>query len=307
MTTISTSTSAFYERGISDMASLRAQAEKMQASLSSQQRLSRSSDDPVAASRLRQLARADTYSGIDKVNSERASTDLQLTDGALSSLADYVSRAKELTVQAANGTLTDAERKSIGQELAAIRENVIQLANSRNAAGGALFGGQSAGDAYGPDPATGVFGYRGTSDLNDLPLGDGQTVTPGLTGPQVFEFSGASGTTDLMTELKALSDTLIAGGAAAQTAANAGIDMLNSATETISTAQSVIGSRMAWLDLTDTRRTDLATLRSSEETDVGGVDTATVYARLQQTMTVLEASQASFVKLANLSLFSLIN
>jgi len=32
-----------------------------------------------------------------------------------------------------------------------------------------------------------------------------------------------------------------------------------------------------------------------------------VIARLQQTMTVLEASQASFVKLANLSLFSLIN
>jgi len=48
-------------------------------------------------------------------------------------------------------------------------------------------------------------------------------------------------------------------------------------------------------------------LRTNEESTVGGTDAATVIARLQQTMTVLEASQASFVKLANLSLFSLIN
>ena len=53
MTTISTSTSAFYERSITDLASLRSQAQDMQASLSSGQRLTTASDDPVAASRLR--------------------------------------------------------------------------------------------------------------------------------------------------------------------------------------------------------------------------------------------------------------
>jgi len=307
MTSISTSNSAFYERSIMDLASLRSQAQDLQTSLSSGQRLARSSDDPVAASRLRQLALADNVSGIDEVNAQRASTDLQLTDGALSSFADYVARTKELATQAANGTMTDAQRAGIGQEISAIRDNVIQLANSRNAAGGALFGGQSAGDAYGTDPTTGLYGYIGTASPNALPLGDGQTVTPALTGPQVLGFTVGGSSTDLLAALKTLGDALQAGGAAAQAAAKDGIAAMNAATDSITTAQTVVGSRMAWLDLTTTRRTDLSQMRADEENTVGGTDAASTIARLQQTMTVLEASQASFVKLAGLSLFNLLN
>ena len=40
--------------------------------------------------------------------------------------------------------------------------------------------------------------------------------------------------------------------------------------------------------------------------DVGGADIAVTMTRLQETLTILEASQASFVRLANLSLFSML-
>lgn len=304
MTTISTSTSAFYERSVMDLSSLRAQAEELQASLSSGQRLTRSSDDPVAASRMRQLQRADSLSTIDTANAARAVSDLQLTDGALASFADYVTRVKELATQAANGTMTDAQRAGIGQEIAAIRENVIQLANGRDGAGGALFGGQSAGAAYTVDPVTGAASYAGTLTTAELPLGDGQSVSPTLTGPQVLGING--GSTDLLAAMKTLADALQAGGSAAQAAAQDGIAAMNQGIETISTAQTVVGSRLAWLDLTAERRADLTELRSDEENTVGGTDIASTVARLQQTLTVLEASQASFTKLAGLSLFNLI-
>ena len=52
------------------------------------------------------------------------------------------------------------------------------------------------------------------------------------------------------------------------------------------------------------RRTTLTELRSTEEADLGGTDIASTVAQLQQTLTVLEASQASFSKLSNLSLFN---
>lgn len=306
MTTISTSTSAFYERSTMDMAALRAEAEKLQGSLSSGQRLSRSSDDPVGASRMRQLQRADSLSTIDTANASRAAGDLQLTDGALSTFAEYVIRVKELATQAANGALTDAQRAGIGQEISAIRDNVIQLANARDMAGGALFGGQSAGDAYSILPG-GAAQYDGTSTAPDLPLGDGQTVSPALTGPQFLNFSVNGTPTDLMAAMKAMGDALQAGGAAAQTAAQTGIGAMNQGLDAITTAQTVVGSRLAWLDLTAERRTDLSEMRSTEENDVGGTDIASTVARLQQTMTVLEASQASFTKLASLSLFNLLN
>lgn len=305
MPIISTSTSAFYDRSTMDIAELRKRAEGLQSDLSRGQRISRSSDDPVGASRLRQLQRADSLSQIDIANAGKATGDLQLTDGALGTLADYVIRLKELTTQAANGTQTAAARAGIGTEIAAIRDNIVQLANSRDSAGNALFGGQSVGDAYTLD-AAGNASYVGTATAGDLPLGDGQTVTRGLTGPEVMNFSVNGNPTNLLDALKTLSDALKAGGAGAAQAARDGLTALDQGLDAITTAQTVVGSRLSWIDLTTERRTSLSEMRASEEKDVGGTDIASTVAQLQETMTVLEASQASFTKLAGLSLFQLL-
>ncbi|MBW8754494.1 MAG: flagellar biosynthesis protein FlgL, partial [Sphingomonadales bacterium] len=60
MTSISTSTAAFFDRSKTDMATLQKRAETLQQELSAGDKLARSSDDPVAASRLRVLARSDS-------------------------------------------------------------------------------------------------------------------------------------------------------------------------------------------------------------------------------------------------------
>jgi len=307
MTTVgsSTSTGAFYERAVLDIGSLRGQAEGLQASLSSGQRLARSSDDPVAASRLRQLSRADALSNIDVSNARLASGDLQLADGALTTLASFVTRIQELTTQAANGTLSDAQRAGIAAEINQVRGNIVQLANTRNSAGDALFGGQTAGDAYTLDGA-GNATYAGTATAGELPLGDGQAVTRSLTGPEFLNFSVSGAPTDLLAALKTLSDGLAAGGPAAQAAAVAGLSALDAGLDAITTAQTVVGTRLSWIDLVGDRRVDVSEMRAGEESDIGGTDIAATVARLQETMTVLEASQASFTRLAGLSLFDMI-
>jgi flagellar hook-associated protein 3 FlgL len=68
----------------------------------------------------------------------------------------------------------------------------------------------------------------------------------------------------------------------------------------------VIGARLNWIDLNTERRTQMSQQRSDEEASVGGTDLSLAVSQLQQTMTVLEASQASFAKLAQLSLFDLL-
>ena len=305
MTIISTSTSAFYERSLMGIKDLRAQAETLQASLATGQRLQRSSDDPVAAARMRQLSRADTLSTIDLANARRATTDLQLTDSALNSFASYVTRAKELAIQASTGTLTASQRAGIGVEIAGIRQNLVALANSRDSAGHALFGGETAGNAYTTD-AAGNATYAGTASSGDLPLGEGQSVTRGLTGPEFLNFTVNGTPGDLLATLKALGDALQGGVADPQAAAHSSLDALDASMDRLTTAQTVVGSRMAWIDLTTERATDLGEMRADEETNVGGTDMAATVAKLQQAMTVLEASQASFAKLAQLSLFDVI-
>lgn len=306
MTSISTSTAAFFDRSKTDMATLQKRAETLQQELSAGDKLARSSDDPVAASRLRVLARSDSLSKIDDSNANRANADLTLADSALSTFADYVQRAKELATQAASGTLTTAQRAGIGYEIQQIYGNLVSLANSRDSNGHSLFGGEAPGDAYTLD-ASGNASYVGTASSGDLALGDGQSITRGLTGPEFLSYSVNGSSTDLLAVVKGLADDLQGGSADPQTAARAGMGALDAGLDAITTGQTLIGSRLNWIDLTATRRTNLGELRAGEEQTIGATDLPATIADLQQTMTVLQASQASFAKLASLSLFNVLN
>ncbi len=294
----SVSTSAFYDRFNLDMSSLRSRAEALQAAIGSGNRLTRSSDDPVAASRMRTLGRADAFAAVDLSIAARASSDLTLADSALMGFTDSLIRVQELATQAANDVLSASQRAGIATEIEQISGELLRLANTRDSAGHALFGGDTAGDAYTLDGAGNAV-YIGTSSASDLPLGDGQSVTRGLTGPEFLNFGG----TNLFAVVKGLADALAGGAADPAQAARDALGSLDTGLETITTQQTVIGTRLNWIDLNTERRTQMGELRAQEEADVGGTDLGEAVSQLQQTMTVLEASQASFARLSSLSLF----
>lgn len=302
MTIINNSTSAFYERSTQGLSELRKRAEALQTQLSRGEKLARSSDDPVAASKLRMLSRADSLSEIDMVNANRATADLALADTALSSFADFIIRARELAMQAGNETLTDTQRAGIAVELEQIHGNLVALANARDSAGHALFGGESAGNAYSID-GTGNAVYIGTASSGDLPLGDGQSVARGLTGPEFLDFDVNGSPTNLMTVVKNLADALQGASPDPAAAARDSLDALTTGLDAVTTGQTMVGARLAWVDLTSERRIDLTELRANEEAEIGAPDIPSTVARLQEVMLALEASQASFAKLASLSLF----
>lgn len=298
----SVSTGAFYERSRLAIAGLRARAEGLQASLGSGERLARSSDDPVAAARLRSLLRAESFSSIDLANANLASADLGLADGALTDFAAFTIRAQELATQAASGTLNAAQRAALGQELGLIHTNLFALANARNAAGQALFGGEVVGAAYALD-AGGNAVYAGTASAGDLSLGEGLSVGRGLTGPDFLGFNHNGLPTNLMAVVKGLAEALQGGSPDPAAAARDALGALDAGLDAVSAGQTLVGARLAWIDLTTERRTDRSELRASEQAELGGTDLSVTITRLQEVMTVLEASQASFARLASLSLF----
>ena len=206
MTVNATSTAAFYDAP--PWTSPRC-ASRPRLAGAAQQRLAPVSlvRQPGAASRLRTLSRGAEISSVDMANANRASADLKLADTALSTFAEYVTRARELTIQAANGTLTGSQRASIGGELLQIHSSLYALANSRDSTGHALFGGQTAGSAYTLDGAGNAV-YSGTASSEDLPLGDGQSVKRGMTGPEFLNFSVNGNPTDLMAMVKGLGEAL---------------------------------------------------------------------------------------------------
>ena len=303
MTTITTS--AFYERSSRALNDLRRQAESLQGSIGTGQRLERGSQDPVGASQLRSLARETRFSEIDVTASARVSSDLALTDSGLSDFAAYVTRIKELAVQAASGTLTTSQRGGIGVEIKEIYGELIRLANSRDSAGHALFGGEATGAAYTLD-AAGLPVYAGTAQAGELALGDGQTVVRGVTGPEFLNFTGPAGPTNLFTLVRELGQAMQGGSLDPAQAARDALGALDAGLESITTAQTVVGGRMNWIDLVTDRRTQRGEQRSEQQAEIGGADIATTVTALQEIMTVLEASQAAFTRLAGMSLFAML-
>jgi flagellar hook-associated protein 3 FlgL len=299
---IGLSTSAFYERATRQIGGLRSQAETLQQQIGSGERLSKSSDDPVAAARMRMLERGERLAQIDQRNSGRAQTDLKTADQALGSIADVVIRAKELAMQAANGTISQEQRTAIGGELAGLRQSLLSIANGRNAAGHALFGGQATGAAYTDDGTAAT--YVGTAGADPIGLGDGQSVNPAITGPELFAVDVGGSTTDIFAVLGNLAGALQSGGDPSA-AASAALDGLDAGLDKVTTAQTVVGGRLSWIELMDQRREANGELVADEKAAVGGANLAATMTRLQEVMTVLEASQASFVRLSGLSLFDM--
>lgn len=302
MTTVSTS--AFYERSNLQLGTLRLRAEKLQSQIGTGERLTRSSDDPVAAARLRDLSRQERLNQVDTSNSDRATSDLRLADAALSSIANFVIRAKELATQASNTTLGDTERGLIAAEVEHLRGSMLNMANSRDVSGHALFGGEEVGQAY--EETAGTISYLGTGNAPLVDLGAGQSVERGMVGPDVFAFDNGGTPTDLFLTLGNLAAGLSAGSTGAVTAAGDAIVALDAGLEKVTTAQTIIGSRMGFVESISERREDASLLIADEQASIGGADLASTITRLQETITILQASQASFSRLSNLSLFSLL-
>jgi flagellar hook-associated protein 3 FlgL len=298
---VTVSTSAFYGRSNQQLASLRTRAEAMQTQIGTEQRLTRSSDDPAAAARLRTLDRRERLTAVDQGNSNRATADLKLADQAVTSMADIVIRAKELALQARSSTLSNAGHKVIATEITNLRASLLSLANARDAAGHALFGGEAAGDPY--SETAGVIAYQGVGTAPLTDLGEGQSIQRSMTGPDILSFGG----TDLFAVLGNLAAGLSSGGAAAIGAAGDAIGLLDAGLEQVTTAQTVIGTRQAWVETVNDRRTATSELVGEERQEIGGADLPGTITRLKELMTVLEASQASFVKLSSLMLFNQLN
>lgn len=301
------STSAFYDSAIFSMNSLRQQTDQLQAQISTGNKFQTSAEDPVAAAQMRSLQLTDALSTVDTANASSAKTSLTLADSTLSQFATIVTNIQTLATQAASGTLSDTQRASIGTQIAAYQQNLVDLANAKDANGHALFGGQAAGSAYTVD-AQGNATYAGTASANTISLGSGLTVTTGITGPEFLTYTSNGTSGDLLSLVKNLGAALqgtSSSGTTPQAAAQGALDQLNAGLNSITTAQTLVGARLNWISTTQTIQTQLSQQRTSTESDVGGTDIATATSRLTQAMTVLQASQASFVKLASLSLFSM--
>lgn len=225
--------------------------DNIQNQLSSGKRINKPSDDPVgviSSLRLRTgLTEAEKYLG----NVDDANSWLSTTDTALGQAGDILHRARELTIQGANDTLAQASRDALAKEIAQLREQLVQVANSTHD-GRYIFGGFMTTQApY--DPAT--YAYLGDALANiDYEIGVGIKMTVNITGSTVFGPAGLPAGVDVFGVLTIIENDMMAGNTANLSGAD--IQHLDIAIDNLLSLRADVGAKVNRLDLTKTRLED---------------------------------------------------
>ncbi len=286
-------TSQLYDRSLAQMTRLYADADAIQTSIGTEKRYAAPSASPAAYRQLRSLAAATEADGAFAANIRAAQATLDAGDAALGSIETQLQRALELATQAATGTLSDAQRTAMGSELDAVLTTILGLANDRGPDGQPLFGGTATEPPY-RRAADGSIAYVGSAGAAQVPIGPDAQIETGVTGNRALG--------DIFAVLGTLAAAVRSGGDvhAAGSAALAGIQ---SSVASVATARASLGARSARLDVESQRLTDVGEARESQRAATEDTDIAGATIALQRTLTVLQATQASFSKLSGLSLF----
>ena len=135
-------------------------------------------------------------------------------------------------------------------------------------------------------------------------MAPGTELERGLTGAQIFEFDLNGAPTSAFAVLSTLSAALQPGNLDPAAAARAALDGLDAALESTTRSQTILGTRLAWVEVVQDNQAARALTVAEQQSDLGDTDLGEAVARLQQTLAALEASQLSFTRVANLTLFN---
>jgi flagellar hook-associated protein 3 FlgL len=303
MSSVTNSTGSFFNRSLAQMADLRAGIERTRGQIATGRRIERGSDDPAAAAQLRNVARREALAGVEGDNAARLGQDLGAAANEVQAVTEVLQRARELAVQAANSPLGADGRRAIAFELEQLGQELFARANAISLTGEPLFAGLSSGAAFTRDAAGNVT-FAGTPTSGAVPIAPGTAIERGLPGSEVFQFDLNGTPTSAFAVLGGLAAALQGGVADPAAAASAAIEGIDAALDTTNRATTILGTRMAWVEQVQVQQGERGVALAERRSRVGDTDIAEAIARLQQTMTALEASQSAFARVSSLTLFN---
>lgn len=266
---------------------LAADIARTQVEISTGKKILAPSDDPTASARISEFARAQANEAAWVRNLESAAALSDRADTALSAVASGLTRAKELIIAAANGTLSADNRATIAAELRGIAADITTLADSRDPRGEALF--------------------RTGAPL-EIPVHAGGTIAPVASRAAIFgAVTTPSGVFDLATILSDAADAVVEPDDATRAAAaDVSLDALDAAVNHIAAARGDQGVRASRIDNLR-EQLELSSLQLDEQrSGLESTNVTEAIARLQSKQLTLQAAQAVFARVNQNSLFDLL-
>ena len=266
-------------REIARQQKLTSQLEQTQIQISSGKRIQRMSDDPVSARRIATIGTTQASMSAWNANINSGSALVAQADGVMKSVSNLMTRARELTLSAANDTTNPADRATIAAELGAIVDEIDSLTATRDANGEPIF-------------ATGAARVmRFDSDISFAPV---------PSAADVFVIGGNSLSTGIR-------DAAAAVAAGNKPAIGTAVDALETAIGHVADRHAALGLSGGRLDRIGDALAARGITLKDERSSVEDTDLSVAIAQLNAQDLTLSAAQAAFAKINRQTLFDILN
>lgn len=236
---------------LEDLQRVSANLQATQRKLSTGKEISQVEDDPVGAGRAMFLRSqiSDVQQYQKNINEALGFQDA--SESSMSAVQDIMKRAKELVVQAGNGTLDQTGLNNIAAEIKQLVEAARQSMNGTYA-GRYLFSGTATLTAPFPAPA---LTYAGDANTMQRVIGQGEQVDLNLRGWEAFSVPPTAAGQNVLQLLDKVATDLQAGNRAALGGPDLqGVDAM---LDQLSASRAQVGARVNRLETQQTRLKDL--------------------------------------------------
>ncbi len=177
-----------FNQGVNNMLRLQEQTFFTQNQVSTGRRILTPADDPVASAQLIQLNQEKAQLDQFKRNVDIAENRLKTEESRLASANGILIRARELTIQAGNiGVVSFSARQSLAVELSSRLDELVSLANTRDASGEYIFSGFQGDKQAFVKNSDGSYTYQGDEGQRLLKISGGTSVPISDSGKAIFE------------------------------------------------------------------------------------------------------------------------
>jgi flagellar hook-associated protein 3 FlgL len=301
------STHLMFDRASQQMSQVQNSLAKSQAELSQGKQVLNPSDAPDQAATIQRLksilSKQDSFqAGLNTVKAR-----LEGEDSTLQSVNDLLIRAKEVSIQASNDTLSPANRKAIATELQALRDQMLSLANTRDSNGNYLFSGSRVTQPAFSGPAGTSPVYKGDQTKMYVMVGEQRSIPTNRTGTDAFVSVARkddAGVTSGIGFFQAIDDLIHSVTDSNHAGMSRGIAEMDELQQGLSLAQATVGSDLKVIDQQTSVIEDTVLNLKTTLSNVEDLDYASAITKMNQQMLSLEAAQSSFSKMTQMNLFN---
>ncbi|WP_293780282.1 flagellar hook-associated protein FlgL [uncultured Oxalicibacterium sp.] len=180
------STNMLYEMGGGKVSDLQAALIKTQQQISTNRRVLTPADDPIAAASIINLSQSMAMNDQFATNRSSAKSTLSEQDSILNSISTLLQSVKTAVVGAGNASMNDEQRKQYLAQLNSNYEELLGLANTRDAKGDYIFGGFNTDNVPFTKTSTGA-NYNGDQGQRAMQVSASRQIATSDSGTRIFE------------------------------------------------------------------------------------------------------------------------